>query len=85
MITATRLSANWLRLRAAGCGITKRLDRLLDTLTQCIGNQLGCDSARDADISEQPALRATSDRVTRSAERRRRVVMRNPWVESGGF
>src|SRR3990167_5021912 len=35
----------------------------------------GCDRAREADISEQPAALATSDRVTRSAERRRRWVM----------
>src|SRR5690606_28731956 len=35
----------------------------------------GWDNALDADISEQPALRATSDSVARSSERRRRELM----------
>src|SRR5690606_28283893 len=38
----------------------------------------GCDSAREADINEQPALRATSDNVTRASERRRRELIAGP-------
>jgi hypothetical protein len=43
----------------------------------------GCDKAREADISEQPAALATSDKVTRSAERRRRGLMTISLEEAG--
>src|SRR5690606_23835797 len=45
----------------------------------------GCDSAREADINEQPALRATSDNVTRSSERRRRELIAGPSDERREF
>ena len=40
------------------------------------------DSAREADINEQPAALATSDKVTRSADRRRRWLIAPPMISA---